>query len=324
MDSQNPSYFEQALRSSARQDASPSSSISEMRFSPGLAETAMEPELAASSSGGIATEQATDEAHPELDGWADDQPITVPVLSIQPITKRWERVLDDGEIEWPDDQPAKNESEDDWPKDHGTGDDDDEDDERELEISDGIARQLFKRNDAFAFRERSWEGWKRFRKTTFLMSALVIMVLVAIVGAAAAVSYARRATQSLTTSPTPTTSTYNSGVVIQPGSETVEPTPEAPTYQIGAWVSNNAPSGGTVKVFVRVTQSVAAVANMPVVLVVQLPGGVARLGPTKTDAYGLAVFTVNFGGVRGSPVFVTATVKIDKQVYEANTVFVPI
>lgn len=247
---------------------------------------------------------------------SDDLPVTVPVLSAQITTERWEHVRDDDpddiETIWPDDQVD-------------AGDEEEDLDEEPLEIPDGITRAVFRRDEAFAFRERSWEGWKRHRKTVMVMSALVLMLMVAIIGAVAAVSYARRATQHLTmTPPTPTTSSYSGGVVVQPGQETVLPTPEAPKYQIGIWVSNNAPSGGTVKVFVRVSDNIAPMAHIPVTLMIQTPGGTQHAGPTKTDGYGLATFTVHYGGVSGTPVFVTAITKIGTMDLSAETVFVPI
>ena len=79
------------------------------------------------------------------------------------------------------------------------------------------------------------------------------------------------------------------------------------------------------KVFVRLTEDIKPLANVPITLTAQVPGGTLRYGPTKTDAYGLVTFTVQYGGLSGQPVFVTATAKVNKQttVY-ADTVFVPI
>jgi hypothetical protein len=77
-------------------------------------------------------------------------------------------------------------------------------------------------------------------------------------------------------------------------------------------------------VFVRLSQDVAPIAQIPVTLVVQLPGGPVNYGPTNTDDYGLATFTVSFGGIAGTPIFVTASAKIGDQELTADTVFVPI
>lgn len=180
-------------------------------------------------------------------------------------------------------------------------------------------------DNPFALHERSLDGWKRAQKTIVVLLSLTLMVAVAIVGAVAATNYFHQSTRDLSlNAPTPTISSYSSGVVIQPDPENIAPTPEAPPYQIGAWVSSNAPSGGTVKVFVRVSHNVSPVDKVPVTLTVQVPSGTLRLGPTKTDAYGLATFTVRFGGVSGAPCFVTAFAKIGKDTLTAETVFVPL
>jgi hypothetical protein len=112
--------------------------------------------------------------------------------------------------------------------------------------------------------------------------------------------------------------------VIQPGQDISAATPEAPKYQIGAWMSNNTPSGGSVKVFVRLSQNVAPVKDIPVTLSVEINGETLTYGPTNTDEYGLVTFTVEYGGISGSPAFVTASAKIDEQTtLTAETVFVP-
>ena len=196
---------------------------------------------------------------------------------------------------------------------------------RVASLVDRVSDQPEYYDNPFAFHERSLDGWKRARKTVVVLLSLTLMVAVAVVGAVAATNYIRQSTQGLDlNAPTPTVSSYSSGVVIQPDPENIAPTPEAPPYQIGAWVSSNAPSGGTVKVFVRVSHNVGPVGKVPVTLTVQTPGGTQRYGPTKTDAYGLATFTVHFGGVSGAPCFVTAFAKIGADTLTAETVFVPL
>jgi hypothetical protein len=245
----------------------------------------------------------------------EEQTITVPILSAQYRAERWERVLDDDEITRPspDNQNSANNG-------HDSAD---------LYTIDGKlfphddSRTL--RDDPFALRERSLDGWNRLRKTSVALLALALMLAVAVAGAAVAATYAQQASHRLSIAPPrPTVGSYRSGVVVQPGPETNSPTPAAPKYQIGAWMSNNAPSGGTVKVFVRLSQDVAPIAQIPVTLVVQLPGGPVNYGPTNTDDYGLATFTVSFGGIAGTPIFVTASAKIGDQELTADTVFVPI
>lgn len=269
---------------------------------------------------------------PEPPAPVDEQPVIVPVLSAQVfsspvispvIADPWEQVRDDTEI----DDTEIDDTESAWVGDESVGapETEDEDEAAAYAIDEMTAGRPYLRDDAFAIRERSLDGWKRSRKTALVMLGLALMVVLAVVGAIAAASYVGRATQHLSvTAPTPTVSTYSGGVVIQPDPENIAPTPEAAKYEIGAWMSSNSPTGGTVKVYVRVTHNVAPLAHIPVTLAVSVPGGTLRFGPTKTDAYGLARFTVRFGGISGTPVFVTARAKIGGVVYTADTVFVPI
>jgi hypothetical protein len=279
-------------------------------------------------------------------GLLEDQPVVVPVLSAQPITQPFlrsdERDFDEPDFDEPDfdepdfdepdfDEPDFDEPDYQWQDEEESGSDEDEvgvtfDVDPELfNIPSSLSGQAFAGDDAFALRERNREGWKQFRRTGLVLLVLTLVLSVAAFGAAVAASYLRRATDHLTIpAPAPTVGAYSNGVVVQPGSESTTPTPEAPKYQIGAWMSNNAPGGGSVKVFVRLTQDVAPIPRIPVTLSVQMPGGsVVRLGPTSTDAYGLAIFTVNFGGARGAPIFVTASATIGTEDLTAETVFVP-
>jgi hypothetical protein len=245
-----------------------------------------------------------------------EYPVIVPILSAQipipipaeTVADRWEEVPDD-DTHWPDEDTLAA-----------------LDLERELLLANDLSTgKPIMREDAFAFHERSRDGWKRMRNTVAILVALALMLLVAIVGGVAVTSYARKATKQLNVAQaTPTVSSYSGGLVIQPGSEANAPTPELPPYQIGAWMSSNSPNGGSVKVFVRITHNVTPVPYIPVTLAVQIPGGILKYGPTKTDAYGLVTFTVQFGGLAGTPCFVTATATIGHQVYTASTVFVPL
>ena len=265
---------------------------------------------------------------------SDDQPVIVPVLSAQPITQpflrsdeRDEPDFDELDYRWPADGDSDEDSDE-----YTTLDDDNSSDfafdvDPELiDISGSISGQAFTRDEAFALRERNRDGWKQFRRTALALVSLVLMLSVATLGAAVAASYLHHATDHLTIpAQVPTTSSYSNGVVVQPGAEGIAPTPEAPKYLIGAWMSNNAPGGGSVKVFVRLTEDVAPIPQVPVTLAVQMPGGsVVQLGPTNTDGYGLATFTVNFGGIRGAPIFVTASATVGDENLTAETVFVPV
>ena len=338
MDSQNPKHYEQSAAAHGYQDAphagtSPAPPIQHAAApaeatmiyeAPRFSANATPTPTRASASVDTSSETSGETAprHAASLPW-DEQPITVPVLSAQPITKRWERVIDDDtditdyQSIWPEDEQSYEQNADEnAPYNY---------DELDLNLARGVAGRRTPREDAFAFHERSWEGWRRSRKPLLMLFALALMLAVGTMGALAALSYMQQAAQHITiAAPVPTTGKFSGGLVIQPAEETAAPTPVAPKYQIGVWMSNNAPSGGTVKVFVRVSKDIGPIAHVPVKLVVQTPGGILRYGPSKTDAYGLATFTVRFGGVRGSPCFVTASAKIDNKDITADTVFVPI
>lgn len=343
MDSQNPKHYEQsAAAAHAYQDAphagaSPAPLVQHAAAPPEAAMIYEAPRFTASAApsrpstsedASSATPEETTPRHtPSVPG--EEQPVTVPVLSAQPVTKRWERVLDDDtgitdyqssrdyQSIWPEDEQSYDQyTAESAPYNYS---------ELELELARGVAGRLPPRQDAFAFHERSWERWRRSRKPLLMLFGLALMLAVGTMGALAAVSYMQQATQHITiAAPVPTTGKFSGGLVIQPAEETAAPTPVAPKYQIGVWMSNNAPSGGTVKVFVRVSEDIGPIAHVPVKLVIQTPGGTLHYGPSKTDAYGLATFTVRFGGVRGSPCFVTASATLDNKELTADTVFVPI
>ncbi len=332
MESENPRRDEHIPHTERRQSTPPSDAASTTRRAEHLAETTFAYQSALFAASATASSDAyhmrtimyPSEVEPQgtdaLFAQPDDQPVIVPVLSAQPITQPFlrseERDFVEPDYRWPDDEESHLE--------------DDESDfaydvDPDLNIPDSISGQGFTRDDAFALHERNHDRWKQFRKTALALLALALMLAVAASGAAVAASYLHRATDHLTIpAPVPTVSSYSNGVVVQPGSESIAPTPEAPKYQIGAWMSNNAPGGGSVKVFVRLSEDVAPIPQVPVTLSVQMPGGsVVQLGPTNTDGYGLATFTVNFGGSRGTPIFVTASATVGAENLQAETVFVP-
>lgn len=343
MDSENPRRDEHITHTGRSQNTPSSTTASATRrtpHTPRLAETAHAYQSAAFAASATETSDAfhtrtviypsmvepPDAAAPMT--LPEDQPVVVPVLSAPPITQPFlrsaERGFDEPEYQpdysWPDDEVSTLDDEK-----SNVASDIEFDFDPDLDIPDGISGQVFTRDEAFALRERNHDGWKQVRKTALALLGLSLMLAVATFGAAVAVSYLHRATDHLTIpAPVPTVSSYSNGVVVQPGSEGIAPTPEAPKYQIGAWMSNNAPGGGSVKVFVRLTEDVAPIPQIPVTLSVQMPDGSAlKLGPTNTDGYGLATFTVNFGGTRGAPVFVTASATVGSQDLQAETVFVP-
>lgn len=353
MDSHNPQQREYHSPSASRQDATHAASSSPSApHAPTYADppTSYQATHAATSAPADVADQVVDQvvdqraplpAPDDTDAGSeeDDGPVTVPVLGIQPPAARGpmsqptpgNQMIQDIPAAWPvaDDNDDNDNNDDNNRQNAGTYQDVADDGVGALDMLDpdialGFGGEPLLRDDAFAFRERSWDTWKRTRRTALTLLALTAMIIVAILGATFAASYMQHATQGLSIAPAqPTVSSYSGGLVIQ-GPESIAPTPEAPKYQIGAWMSNNAPSGGTVKVFVRLTENVKPLAHVPVTLAAQVPGGVLRYGPTKTDGYGLATFTVRYGGLSGTPVFVTASAKVGGQTFTADTVFVPI
>lgn len=330
MDSQNPPQRESHSQPASRQDAQVASPSTGQAYSDPPAN--YRPARTTTGGPGSFVDQRTLRSAPDTGDEREDEddgPVTVPVLGIQPLLverQDWKHTPDD---------VAANQSDPDtyasWPEDdQGDTPDDGADaldalDAFDVDITLGFGGAPIPRDDAFAFRERSWDSWKRTRRTALTLLALAAMLVVAIIGATLAASYMRPATRGLSLAPSqPTVSSYSGGLVIQ-GPESIAPTPEAPKYLIGAWMSNNAPTGGSVKVFVRVTENIKPLAHVPVTLTAQIPGGTLRYGPTKTDGYGLATFEVRYGGLSQTPVFVTATAKVnDQTTLTADTVFVPI
>ncbi len=109
-------------------------------------------------------------------------------------------------------------------------------------------------------------------------------------------------------------------VIISPLNNTAgTPTPSPITYSVGIWTSNTMPAGGSVTVFVRVSNNGAPVPKARVFLQV---GGGSRRGPITTDAYGMASIQLNYGAGQGTPVFLTATTTINGHTYTGTYTFV--
>lgn len=179
----------------------------------------------------------------------------------------------------------------------------------------------------FSMRERAWGGVAAWRRHLGLLVTFAIIFMFAIAGGILGYQQIIKATAntSLSLSSPDSSATAPSGVVIMPpavGSTT--PTPSTAAYEIGTWVSNSAPTGGSVTVFVRVVQNMQGAPSIPVSVFIQSPGFSKNYGPTKTDKTGIAKFTVRFGAASGTdPVFVTATAHVNGQTLSAQTTFVP-
>ncbi|MEO7001964.1 MAG: hypothetical protein ABI068_09065 [Ktedonobacterales bacterium] len=123
----------------------------------------------------------------------------------------------------------------------------------------------------------------------------------------------------------------NGNVVIAPPPNFTSgtPTPTLPVDEIGAWTSNELPTGGAQEtLYARVTHNVG-VSGTPAVGIsvtfdVQYPGGASHVyGPVKTNAYGIAQVNITYTVVSGQPIFVTAVATISKgHIITAQTTFV--
>lgn len=188
-------------------------------------------------------------------------------------------------------------------------------------------RMGFMRALPFSLRERTWSGMSAWRRHLGLLITLAVVCLLAAVGGVIGYQQIVKATANsdLSLSSQNGSATPN-GVVIAPQMTlSTTPTPAIPAYQIGTWVSNTSPTGGTVTVYARVVQNMQAASGISVSVLVQSPGFTKTYGPTRTGSDGIVKFTVHYGAASGAdPVFVTATAHINGQSLSAQTTFVPL
>lgn len=179
----------------------------------------------------------------------------------------------------------------------------------------------------FGLRERAVPPGT-WRVRAFLLMSVAVLVGLTAVMSVAAFGFASRLVRGAPSqlplvAETPTS---QGGVIIQPNTGGSNPTPAMPSYLIGTWAASNAPSGGSVQVFVRVTRADGANAPVPAKgIPVRLAVGGSGYGPVATDAYGLATFTVHFGGGYSgyAPIFVTASATVGGKTITAQTSFAP-
>lgn len=111
-------------------------------------------------------------------------------------------------------------------------------------------------------------------------------------------------------------------VIISPLNNTDgTPTPSPTLYTVGVWTSNTMPTGGSVRVYVRVSRAGEPVAKAQVYIQALIGGGRAvRLGPLTTNSYGMASARLNYGGAsgQGTPIYLTATTTIGAQSYSGT------
>jgi hypothetical protein len=188
-------------------------------------------------------------------------------------------------------------------------------------------QRLFRRRSAFSLRERDWSGFAWIHRIRVIPALGVMVAVLVIVGAFALVVASRAASSAGTRLLGVSVGSHNptSAVIVQapqptpPGSSTATTSP----YQVGVWVSNYAPgTSGAIQIFTRVSENPAPVANAQVTLVLQYGQTSSTFGPAITDADGVAVFNVTYGGATpGQPIFATVTAKVGTQSATGATTF---
>ncbi len=178
----------------------------------------------------------------------------------------------------------------------------------------------------FHWSERNWRKSAWRRQLGLVPMVVAGLVLVGIASTVAIVIAYKASSQVANRPPTvQATAPLSSGIVLQQTPAAGTPTPQAAQNLMGVWVSNpSPPTSGSVQVFVRLTHDTHPLAGVPVSIVVNFPGTASNYGPVKTDGYGLAKFTVRYGGTPAEqPVYVTANAKVDGQAISQQTLFVP-
>jgi hypothetical protein len=178
----------------------------------------------------------------------------------------------------------------------------------------------------FHWSERNWRKSGARRKLRLVPVVVAGVVLVSIASTLAIVIASKAASHVPTSLPTAqATAPLSGGIVLQQSPTAGTPTPTATQDLMGVWVSNpSPPTSGAVQVYVRLTHDTRPMAGVPVSIVVNFPGSASNYGPVKTDGYGLATFTVRYGGAPAEqPVYITASAKVDGQTLSQQTLFVP-
>lgn len=173
--------------------------------------------------------------------------------------------------------------------------------------------------DEYDWRHSAWG--RRLRVWPGVLAGIVLLAIVL----ALAFILAARATDSAQARINPQQGNGRpsapSGIIVEQPAGVGSPTPPALMYQIGAWMADDSPSG-PVKMYVRVSSQTKPVPNVPVTISVATGGTPYTQGPIKTDADGLAIFTLTARG-GGGPVFVTATAVVGGQTLTHDVTYFP-
>jgi hypothetical protein len=175
----------------------------------------------------------------------------------------------------------------------------------------------------FGWRERARRrGF--WRRRALPIVAVVAVLAVGLTVGVFALKTAGNAAGALASNKAPAQATAGGSVMISPlNNVSTTPTPTLPQYDVGVWVSDTLPQGGTVTVFARVSNNALAQPQAKVYFTAVTPNGVIKIGPITTDNYGVASAPLNYGNVGGQqPIYLTATTSIGGQTYTGNYTFV--
>ena len=175
----------------------------------------------------------------------------------------------------------------------------------------------------FSWRERARRRGYWRRKALPIIAILACLTVGLTVGVFALKTVGNAAGVLAATS-APAQATNGGSVMISPlNNVNTTPTPTVPQYDVGVWVSDTLPQGGSVTVFARVSNNAQAQPGAKVYFSAATPRGTVKIGPFTTDGYGVASGTLNYGNVGGQkPIYLTATTSIGGQTYTGEYTFV--
>ncbi len=174
----------------------------------------------------------------------------------------------------------------------------------------------------FSWRERA-RRYGFWRRRILPLVAIIACLAFALGAGLFALKTAGHAAGAITSTAHAQT-TPGGAVMISPlNGPDVSPTPTEPQYSVGVWVSNTMPQGGSVTVYIRVSNNTLAQPNARVYLTAQTPNGTIALGPLTTNSYGVASTPLNYGNVGSQmPIYLTATTNVGGQSATGQYTFV--
>ena len=176
----------------------------------------------------------------------------------------------------------------------------------------------------FSWRERA-RRYGFWRRRVLPIIAIIACLAVAVGVGLFALNTAGHAAGAFTGTPNGAQATVGGSVMISPLNNNVDlaPTPPAVQYTVGVWVSNTLPQGGSVTVFVRVSNNSMPQPNARVYVHATTPNGGINIGPLTTDAYGVASAPLNYGNVGSQqPIFLTGSTTIGGKTITGQYTFV--